>query len=273
VKILFLRGWHSGPGGVKPSYLIEHGHTAINPALDDEDFAGVVRTAQAEFNRHRPDVIVGSSGGGAVAVNLDSGSTPLVLLCPAWKRWGMAATGRRGTAGGTTMPSNIEIKARVTDLAQIRAGIEPLADGPAETLDQEDIFFAAPAGRLKLRILGRGQGELIHYHRSDIAGPKTSHSTIAPTTDPEALRAILSSALGVLGVVRKRRWLYMVGQTRVHLDRVEGLGEFVELEVVLRPDQAEKDGIIIAGDLMARLGIAGGQLVNVAYIDLIGGGP
>ncbi len=273
MKILFLRGWHSVPGGVKPSYLIEHGHTAINPALDDEDFAGVVRTAQAEFNRHRPDVIVGSSRGGAVAMNLDSGSTPLVLLCPAWKRWGTATTGRRGTAGGTTMPSNIEIKARVTDLAQIRAGIEPLADGPAETLDQEDIFFRPSRGRLKLRILGDDSGELIHYHRSDVAGPKTSNYTIAPTSDPAALKAILTSVLGAIGVVRKRRWLYRLGQSRLHLDRVEGLGEFVELEVVLRPDQAEKDGIIIAGDLMARLGIAEGQLVEVAYIDLMGGGP
>ena len=171
------------------------------------------------------------------------------------------------------MPSNIEIKARVTDLAPIRAGIEPLADGPAETLDQEDIFFASPGGRLKLRILGSGHGELIHYHRDDIAGPKTSQYTIAPTTDPGALRAILSSVLGVLGVVRKRRWLYRLGQTRVHLDRVEGLGEFVELEVVLRPDQAEGVGMALAQGLMARLGIAEGQLVDVAYIDLMGGGP
>ena len=171
------------------------------------------------------------------------------------------------------MPANIEVKARVADLAPIRAVIEPLADGPAQILDQEDIFFAAPDGRLKLRIFGDGNGELIHYHRRDIAGPKTSHYTIAPTTDPEALRAILSSVLGVLGVVRKRRWLYMVGQTRVHLDRVEGLGEFVELEVVLRPDQAEGEGVAIAQGLMARLGIAEGQLVEMAYIDLMGGGP
>ena len=170
------------------------------------------------------------------------------------------------------MPSNIEVKARVTTCT------DPGRDRAARRraggdLDQEDIFFAAPDGRLKLRTFGDGHGELIHYHRRDIAGPKTSHYTIAPTTDPDALRAILSSVLGVLGVVRKRRWLYMVGQTRVHLDRVEGLGEFVELEVVLRPDQAEGEGVAIAQGLMARLGIAEGQLVDVAYIDLMGGGP
>jgi hypothetical protein len=97
MKILFLHGWHSIPGGVKPSYLIEHGHEVINPALDDDDFGQAVSTAQTEYDRHRPDVIVGSSRGGAVAMNIDSGSTPLVLLCPAWKRWGSVRTVKPGT--------------------------------------------------------------------------------------------------------------------------------------------------------------------------------
>ena len=88
MKILFLHGWHSIPGGVKPTYLIQHGHTVINPALDDDDFAAAIRTAQAEFDKHCPDVVVGSSRGGAVAMNIDSKNTPLLLLCPAWKRWG-----------------------------------------------------------------------------------------------------------------------------------------------------------------------------------------
>lgn len=97
MKILFLHGWHSVPGGVKPSYLIEHGHEVLNPAFDDDDFDEAVRTAQAEYDRHRPDVIVGSSRGGAVAMNLEAGSTPLVLLCPAWKRWGTVKRARPGT--------------------------------------------------------------------------------------------------------------------------------------------------------------------------------
>ncbi len=97
MKILFLHGWHSVPGGVKPSYLARHGHEVINPALDDNDWDEAVRTAQAEYDRHRPDVIVGSSRGGAVAMNLDSGSTQLVLLCPAWKSWGTVKTAKPGT--------------------------------------------------------------------------------------------------------------------------------------------------------------------------------
>lgn len=97
MKILFLHGWQSIPGGVKPTYLAHHGHEVINPALNDEDFDAARRTAQNEFDRHQPDVIVGSSRGGAVAMNLNSGDTPLVLLCPAWKKHGSAKTTKAST--------------------------------------------------------------------------------------------------------------------------------------------------------------------------------
>jgi hypothetical protein len=97
MKILFLHGWHSVPGGVKPTYLIQHGHKVINPALPDDQFDEAVQVAQAEFDVHQPDAIVGSSRGGAVALAIESGDTPLVLLCPAWKRWGRTTTAKRGT--------------------------------------------------------------------------------------------------------------------------------------------------------------------------------
>jgi alpha-beta hydrolase superfamily lysophospholipase len=95
--VLFLHGWTSKPGGLKPTYLAEHGHTVINPALPDEDFAESVRIAQAEVDRHHPDVVVGSSRGGAVAMNVDTQGAALVLLCPAWKKWGTATTVKPGT--------------------------------------------------------------------------------------------------------------------------------------------------------------------------------
>jgi hypothetical protein len=97
MKILFLHGWRSVPGGVKPTFLARHGCQVINPKLPDEDFAEAVRIAQAEFDRHQPDVVVGSSRGGAVAMSIDSGKAKIVLLCPAWKRHGAARTAKPGT--------------------------------------------------------------------------------------------------------------------------------------------------------------------------------
>ena len=95
--ILFLHDWHSAPGGVKPIFLAQHGHTVLNPKLPDEDFNLAVKIAQAEFDNHRPDVVVGSSRGGAVAMNMEISSAKLVLLCPAWKKWGTVKTVKPGT--------------------------------------------------------------------------------------------------------------------------------------------------------------------------------
>jgi hypothetical protein len=97
MKILFLHGWQSVPGGVKPTFLARHGHKVVNPTLPDEDFSEAVRIAQAEFDKHQQDVVVGSSRGGAVAMNISSGGARLVLLCPAWKSWGTVKTVKPGT--------------------------------------------------------------------------------------------------------------------------------------------------------------------------------
>lgn len=97
MKILFLHGWKSVPGGVKPTFLAQHDHEVINPSLPDDDFAEAVRIAQEEFDRHQPAVVVGSSRGGAVAINIDSGDARLVLLCPAWKKHGTAQAAKKNT--------------------------------------------------------------------------------------------------------------------------------------------------------------------------------
>lgn len=97
MTILFLHGWTSVVGGRKPTFLKEHGHEVLNPALPDDDFGESVRIAEAEYNKHQPDVVVGSSRGGSVAINMDNGDTPLVLLCPAWKNWGNARTVQKNT--------------------------------------------------------------------------------------------------------------------------------------------------------------------------------
>jgi len=168
------------------------------------------------------------------------------------------------------MRRNVEIKARVTELGAVRRIAEGLADSGPMVLEQEDTFFACPRGRMKLRrFAGCAQAELIYYERSENAGPKESRYVVHPTADPEGLREVLAAAFDVRGVVRKRRAVYLIGQTRVHLDQVEGLGDFVELEVVLRPEQTAAEGVILAQKLMKKLGISPNQLIDRAYIDLL----
>ena len=167
------------------------------------------------------------------------------------------------------MASNIEIKARVDDFDALKARAEGLSDKPLDIISQEDTFFNTKKGRLKLRVLAPDLGNLIYYERLDLDGPKRSDYHLAETRDPENLKIALSLALGIRGVVRKTRYLYMVGQTRIHLDEVEGLGYFMELEVVMREGQSDAEGQAIAEDLMHKLGVREEALVEGAYMDLL----
>ena len=167
------------------------------------------------------------------------------------------------------MSHNIEIKARIESVASFAARAAALADQGPTDIAQDDTFFACANGRLKLREFSATAGELIHYCRADVAGPKSSFFVRVPTTTPAALREVLSLALGQAGRVRKLRTLYQVGRTRIHLDRVDGLGEFLELEVMLAAGEPAARGVREAEALMARLGVGPAHLVQGAYVDLL----
>ena len=167
------------------------------------------------------------------------------------------------------MATNIEIKARIQDPDRLRELVEELCDTPGEVLFQEDTFFHTPRGRLKLRVLAPDRGQLIYYERENASGPKPSNYNISPTSDPDSLKTVLSAGLGVRGVVRKRRLVYVVGNTRIHLDEVEGLGSFLELEVVLSPGESPEAGKAVATEFMRELKINESDLIKVAYIDLV----
>lgn len=122
------------------------------------------------------------------------------------------------------MARNIEIKARVASLAAVESLAAALSGKEPVAIAQDDTFFACPDGRLKLRAFSDGTGELIFYRRADDTGPKESFYVISPTSSPDTLRDALGLAYGVIGRVRKQRLLFMAGRTRIHLDRVEGLG-------------------------------------------------
>jgi predicted adenylyl cyclase CyaB len=164
---------------------------------------------------------------------------------------------------------NIEIKARVASIEAVMPRARALAARDAERIEQDDTFFRVSHGRLKLRRFADGGAELIHYERADTTEAKLSDYRRVPMPDAAALREALDRALGTIGRVRKQRWLLLAGQTRIHLDRVEGLGDFVELEVVLNDEQSAADGMRIAEQLMHELGVARAERIAGAYLDLL----
>ncbi len=166
------------------------------------------------------------------------------------------------------MARNIEIKARIESVETLALKVVALAiEGPIE-IAQDDTFFRCDSGRLKLRAFSNESGELIFYRRANQLGPKESFYLRSPTSDPDAMRTSLSLAYGQVGRVRKHRTLFLVGRTRVHLDRVEGLGHFLEIEVMLADDEPSERGVREAHELMEKLGVHPSQLIEGAYIDL-----
>ena len=167
------------------------------------------------------------------------------------------------------MARNIEIKAHIPSVAALTARAAALANEGPTAIRQDDSFFHCDQGRLKLRTFSAHHGELIFYRRADRQGPKESFYLISPTSAPDSLRDLLAASHGQSGRVVKQRTLFIAGRTRIHLDQVEGLGDFLELEVVLQEGEAAEDGVAEAHRLMARLGVQADQLIEGAYVDLL----
>ena len=174
------------------------------------------------------------------------------------------------------MPRNIEIKARIGSVEALLPMARAVAGGTPEVIHQDDTFFRVPHGRLKLREFADGSAELIHYHRPDSldanASATASDYVRVPVPDAAALREALARGCGLLGRVRKERVLLLVNDggftTRIHLDRVEGLGDFMELEVVLQRGQSDADGADEANRLMRALSLGEAERISGAYLDL-----
>lgn len=167
------------------------------------------------------------------------------------------------------MAENIEIKARLADPERAHQQARALSHAPAQVLFQRDVFFRIPLGRLKLRWQDNDRAYLVYYERVDDTSPRSSVYYVSESQDPAALEQLLTAALGVRGEVRKQRTLYTAGTTRIHVDAVDGLGHFLELEAALQPGQTSAQAHETVESLMERLGIAEADLVGVAYIDLL----
>ncbi|GFU78452.1 CYTH domain-containing protein [Trichonephila clavipes] len=170
------------------------------------------------------------------------------------------------------MSRNIEIKAKIQDLQAFLENASSISDKPEIVMHQIDTYFKIPSGRLKLRQIENQGTELIYYDRPDTEGPKLSNyrkQEFQNFEEAEGLKKVLEASLGLVGVVDKQRYLYMYGQTRIHVDDVKNLGHFMELEVVLKKGETVEYGEKIAQDLMLKLGVQTGDLLSGSYINLL----
>ena len=166
---------------------------------------------------------------------------------------------------------NLELKVRCADLAQAEETARRLGATPGGTLHQVDTYFQTSAGRLKLRQINRGGGELIYYERAEDSAVRWSNYFTAPVADCAALRNVLARAYGVRLVVEKSRVLNFYRGARIHLDRVEGLGAFLEFEVPVQSNrEAESERARhIMRELMSAFGLQPGDAIQASYADLL----
>jgi len=166
------------------------------------------------------------------------------------------------------MPSNIEIKARIRDYQTLQNQLNHIAEF-RETLYQKDSFYVIPAGRLKLREFTNYSSELIYYRRRNESGPKLSDYQRIVLSDSDYFREVLGLLYPIKGSISKVRKLFKYKNTRIHLDQVDGLGDFLEIEVVLQPDMDPDTGKREASQLKRLLGIRNRDLVRGSYFDLL----
>lgn len=167
------------------------------------------------------------------------------------------------------MAANIELKARCADLDAARAVAVALGAEPKGLETQTDTFFVTHRGRLKLRESDRCGAALIPYVRPDAREPKQSDYLLLAVDDPTLAKRLFGHALGIAGVVRKRRELLLLGNVRIHLDRVEGLGTFIEFEAVLSSDTTPEAEHGKLRQLMHSFGLRDEDLQSRAYLDLL----
>jgi adenylate cyclase class 2 len=165
---------------------------------------------------------------------------------------------------------NLELKAIDRDQGRSREICEELDAEDMGILHQEDIYFDVLRGRLKLRRERGAPAHLIAYERSNDSGQRESRYRIVEVEDDIELEAALASALGIKAVVRKARRLFLYEGVRIHLDRVDDLGSFIEFEGIAAPDEADLGRLeALLADLRHSLGIHDGDLIGGSYCDLV----
>jgi predicted adenylyl cyclase CyaB len=165
---------------------------------------------------------------------------------------------------------NVEIKARCDRPDEVRDALGREGAEHRGTDHQTDTYFHSSDGRLKLRE-GTIETALIHYRRPDVAADRRSEVTLHVPADPGGVKAVLAEALGVKAVVVKRRDIFFLDNVKFHVDQVERLGAFVEIEAMDDAGRFSESQLRHQCErYMALLGIDRGELVGESYSDMIG---
>ncbi len=164
---------------------------------------------------------------------------------------------------------NVEIKAVCSDLERIRQILSKMQADFKGTDHQVDTYFHTRTGRLKWR-KGNIENNLIWYQRQDQAGPRTSRCILYHIDKDDHLMDILDRTLGVRVVVDKQREIYFVDNIKIHLDRVKGLGTFLEIEAQgLEGNMTEEMLHRQCTEIMDAFRISADDLVGESYSDLL----
>lgn len=164
------------------------------------------------------------------------------------------------------MPRNLEIKARINDISNVLQVTKSLDLQFVGELNQCDTYFVVPKGRLKLRETNDSNAELIFYLREEATIQRESFFDIYPIIHPSKLKTILTSSLGIKAIVNKRRLLFLFNDTRIHIDEVDGLGNFIEFEVPIMSDSTEAKSEM--NYLIGQFGVHETDYIKCSYVDL-----
>ena len=163
---------------------------------------------------------------------------------------------------------NAEIKASCSDPGRIRQKLIALKADFRGRDHQVDTYFRAVNGRLKLRE-GNIENNLIYYERPDQKGPKTSHCQLYETYPGTSLKGLLAKAMGVMTIVDKHREIYFVGNVKIHIDEVLGLGSYVEIEAQGEEGEYTETSLMEqCREIMKDLEIREGDLEKASYSDM-----
>jgi predicted adenylyl cyclase CyaB len=167
------------------------------------------------------------------------------------------------------MARNIEIKARLADIDRARAAALAAGARPHAVEEQTDRYYVLDGGRrVKLRTFGSGRAELIEYDRPEVGGVRASDYTVTPVRDAEAGVCLVPKEKPLV-VVRKRREILLWDNVRIHLDRVEDLGTFIELEAVVGAEHDDARCREQVAVLMRALCLEEADLLRTSYSELL----